>query len=104
MINYGCFASSPVDIEDKDKKLIDKLIEVISNTYEIADDNIQLQIVKVMLTIVTSNQCEVHDNALMSAIRCCFNVHLISKNNINLSTAKGTLTQMVNTVFQRHQV
>jgi hypothetical protein len=43
----------------------------------------------------------VHGECLLLAIRTCYNIALGSKSPINQATAKATLTQMINLVFQR---
>lgn len=35
------------------------------------------------------------------AVRTCYNIFLLSKSEVNQTTAKASLTQMVNIVFQR---
>ena len=42
-----------------------------------------------------------HEASLLLAVRACFHIHLISKNNINKTTAKAALTQMLSVVNQR---
>lgn len=56
------------------------------------------------MTAVTSSHCEVHEASLLLAIRSCFNIHLISKNQVNKTTAKAALTQMLSVVNQRMEV
>jgi hypothetical protein len=43
----------------------------------------------------------VHETSLLAAVRACYHIHLVSKNMVNKTTAKATLTQMLNIVFQR---
>ena len=57
--------------------------------------------VKALLTIITAPSCEVHDVSLLRAVQTCFNIFLFSKNVVNQVTAKASLTQIVNLVFQR---
>ena len=45
--------------------------------------------------------CEVHEASLLLAVRSCFHIHLISKNQVNKTTAKAALTQMLSVVNQR---
>ena len=59
------------------------------------------QIVKALLTAVTSSQCEVHEGSLLLAVRTCFHIHLITKNVVNRTTAKAALTQMLSVINQR---
>lgn len=54
-----------------------------------------------MLIAVTTSHCEVHEASLLLAVRACFHIHLISKNQINKTTAKAALTQMLSVVNQR---
>jgi brefeldin A-inhibited guanine nucleotide-exchange protein len=38
---------------------------------------------------------------MVQAVRCCYNIFLTSRSEVNQATAKASLTQMVNVVFQR---
>lgn len=57
--------------------------------------------IKALLTIISSQQCEVHEGSLLLAVRTTYNIYLASRNPINQQTAKGTLTQMVNLTFKK---
>lgn len=37
----------------------------------------------------------------VQAVRTCYNIFLLSKSEVNQNTAKASLTQIVNVVFQR---
>lgn len=39
--------------------------------------------------------------ALLLAVRTCYNIYLMSRSETNQTTAKASLTQMLNVVFQR---
>jgi hypothetical protein len=43
----------------------------------------------------------VHEASLLLSVRSCFHIHLVSKNQINKTTAKASLVQMLSVVFQR---
>ena len=60
-----------------------------------------LKVIKALLVAVTSSHCEVHEASLLLAVRACFHIHLISKNQVNKTTAKAALTQMLSVVNQR---
>lgn len=83
------------------RKLIDAIVESVCNCVHERDDNVQLQVIKTILTIVTSFNTEVHDRTLLEAFRACYHIHITSKNLVNQTTAKATLTQMLHFVFQR---
>lgn len=60
-----------------------------------------MKVIKALLIAVTSSHCEVHEASLLLAVRACFHIHLISKNQVNKTTAKAALTQMLSVVNQR---
>lgn len=57
--------------------------------------------IKALLTVVTSQACEVHEGSILLAVRTCYNIYLASRNLINQTTARATLTQMLNVIFAR---
>ena len=62
---------------------------------------LNMKVIKALLIAVTSSHCEVHEASLLLAVRACFHIHLISKNQVNKTTAKAALTQMLSVVNQR---
>jgi brefeldin A-inhibited guanine nucleotide-exchange protein len=83
------------------RKLIDCIVETVYDCSTLEDDVVQLHVIKVLLTAVTSVNCQVHDHSLLLAIRACYHIYLMSRHAVNQSTAKATLTQMSNIVLQR---
>jgi hypothetical protein len=86
------------------KSIVDIIIDTASKCSDDNDDNVQLQVVKVILVAVTSPLCHVHEAVLLLAIRSCFHVHLISRNPVNRTTAKAALTQMISYVNQKMEI
>ncbi|CAG2107521.1 unnamed protein product, partial [Medioppia subpectinata] len=82
---------------------IDSIVETICGCFHgpNTDDGVQLQIIKALLTTVTSHSCQVHEGSILLAVRTCYNIYLGSKNLINQTTAKATLTQMLSVIFSR---
>ncbi|XP_070554844.1 brefeldin A-inhibited guanine nucleotide-exchange protein 1-like isoform X2 [Ptychodera flava] len=103
LIAYGHLTGNLGDATTPGKKLIDRIIETICGCFvgTQTDEGVQLQIIKALLTAVTSTTCEVHEGSLLQAVRTCYNIYLASKNLINQTTAKATLTQMLNVIFSR---
>ncbi|KAI8924147.1 hypothetical protein BC831DRAFT_436660 [Entophlyctis helioformis] len=67
-----------------------------------AEDAMQLQVLKVLLTAVTSAACEVHERSLVRVLQVCFAIHAAAqKNSANDVTARASLTQMINLVFSK---
>ena len=101
---YGYVRNSIKDIEKPERKLMEKVIETIGECFDFEDDNVQIQIIKAFLTAVSSPICQIHERPLMNAIRACFNIYLISASAVTQMTAKATLSQMLNVIFQRLEV
>uniref|UniRef100_A0A8C5HP85 SEC7 domain-containing protein n=1 Tax=Gouania willdenowi TaxID=441366 RepID=A0A8C5HP85_GOUWI len=103
LIAYGHLTGSAPDSTAPGKKLIDRIIETICACFQgpQTDEGVQLQIIKALLTAVTSSHIEIHEGTVLQAVRTCYNIYLASKNLINQTTAKATLTQMLNVIFAR---
>lgn len=66
-----------------------------------AEEGIELLVMKTLLSAVTSTSLRVHGDSLLKAVRTCYNIYLGSKSPVNQTTAKASLTQMLVIVFQR---
>ena len=60
---------------------------------------VHLQIVKALLTAVTSGACEVHEESLIKCLQACVNIFLYSRNLNSQTTAKAGLTQICHHIF-----
>lgn len=110
LISYSYF-SIPSSNQDPDSPpeqrqqppLIERAIETICDCFqdEATPAEIQLQIVKSLLAAVLNDKIIVHGAGLLKAVRQIFNIFLLSKSTANQQVAQGTLTQMVDTVFER---
>jgi len=89
------------DDPDGEGTSMDAIVATICACDDFDDDNVQLQVIKALLTVVTSQTCEIHEGSLLVAVRSCYNIHLVTRNAVNRTTAKATLTQMLSIVFQR---
>uniref|UniRef100_A0A674F4D1 SEC7 domain-containing protein n=1 Tax=Salmo trutta TaxID=8032 RepID=A0A674F4D1_SALTR len=103
LIAYGHLTGNAPDNTTPGKRLIDRIIETICGCFQgpQTDEGVQLQIIKALLTVVTSQHIEIHEGTVLQAVRTCYNIYLASKNLINQTTAKATLTQMLNVIFAR---
>jgi brefeldin A-inhibited guanine nucleotide-exchange protein len=112
LIAYGHILGNREDPNNAGKLLIDTIVDTICSCYlydEVSglthtDEGIQLQVIKALLTLVTSQYCEVHGKSVLKAVRTCYNIYLGSRNSINRTTAKATLQQMLNVIFTRMEV
>lgn len=87
-----------------DPALMATLIEMISRCSDEFDDGVHLQVIKTLLTAITSTYCEVHDANLLLSVRACFHIHLMSKTAAIKTAAKAALTQIVSIINQRMEI
>eukprot|EP00116_Pleurobrachia_bachei_P004248 sb/3464510/ len=101
LMAYGQLTGQSMDPDNPQRKLIDAVIETVCEAFHgvNTDPDVELQIIKALLTAVTNVNCEVHEMTLLTAIRCCYNINLFTKSNVNSATAKATLTQMLSVCF-----
>ncbi|VBB28683.1 unnamed protein product [Acanthocheilonema viteae] len=94
LIAYGHLVGSGIDVTNPDRLLIDRIVEAICSPFygPNTDEG-------AILAVVLAPTCEVHRGTLLLAVRTCFNIYLASRSPINQSTAKASLTQVINTVF-----
>jgi brefeldin A-inhibited guanine nucleotide-exchange protein len=104
LIAYG-YLTGETNVVDpttgESRKLMDIVVETICACNSHTDENVQLQVIKALLTAVSCNHCEIHETSLLLAVRACYHIHLVSRNSVNRTTAKGTLKQMLNICFQK---
>merc|ERR1719342_775617 len=103
LIAYGHLRGSQPSLSNPDKRLIDLVVDTICGCFSgpQTDEGVQLQVLKALLTILTSQVVSVHESSLLSSVRTCYNIYLASKNMINQTTAKATLNQMLSAIFSR---
>lgn len=106
LIAYGHLTANVPDSTTPGKLLIDRIVETICSCFTgpQTDEGVQLQIIKALLTVVTSQHVEVHEGTVLLAVRTCYNIFLASKNLVNQTTARATLTQMLNVIFTRMEL
>ncbi|XP_076840652.1 LOW QUALITY PROTEIN: brefeldin A-inhibited guanine nucleotide-exchange protein 2 [Brachyhypopomus gauderio] len=103
LIAYGHITGNAPDSGAPGKRLIDRLVETVCNCFQgpQTDEGVQLQIIKALLTAVTSPHIEIHEGTILLTVRTCYNIYLASRNLINQTTAKATLTQNAQCHFTR---
>ncbi|XP_068119264.1 brefeldin A-inhibited guanine nucleotide-exchange protein 2 [Hyperolius riggenbachi] len=106
LIAYGHITGNAPDKGIAGKRLIDRIVDTICNCFQgpQTDEGVQLQIIKALLTVVTSPYVEIHEATILQTVRTCYNIYLASKNLVNQTTARATLTQMLNVIFTRMEV
>ncbi|XP_037928195.1 brefeldin A-inhibited guanine nucleotide-exchange protein 1 isoform X2 [Teleopsis dalmanni] len=103
LIAYGHLTGTIQDSASPGHLLIDRIVNTICGCFNgpQTDEGVQLQIIKALLTVVTSQHVEIHEGTVLQAVRTCYDIYLSSKNLVNQTTARATLTQMLNVIFAR---
>lgn len=78
-----------------------QIIDMICQCEDILEEGVELKVLKALLTAVTSSTFCIHGHGLLLAVRTSYNIYLMSRSPVNQTTAKASLTQMLNVVFQR---
>ncbi|KAG6728243.1 hypothetical protein I3843_02G144500 [Carya illinoinensis] len=86
---------------DDEAKLLSKLIESVCKCHDLGDDQMELLVLKTLLSAVTSIPLRIHGDCLLQIVRTCYDIYLGSKSLVNQTTAKASLIQMLVIVFQR---
>lgn len=81
--------------------LIDAIVETICHCSEDRDNQVQLEVIKTLLSITIAVNSKVHERTLMEAFKTQYSIHLATNSQVNRNTAKAALTQMVNAVFAK---
>lgn len=106
MIAYGYLNDQTGNVNNIKPKqeLINRITKTICDCFEgpHIDEQVQLQIIKCLLTILTSSYIEVHDNNMLLPIKTCYNINISSKSLVNQHSARAALTQIINTILQRY--
>ena len=70
-------------------------MELVCKCHELEDENMELAVLKSMLSAVTLVSLQIHGDCLFQIVRTCYNIFLGSKNAVNQATAKASLIQML---------
>lgn len=76
-------------------------VELMCRCDDTGDEAVELRLLKSLLTAATSPTLPLHGQALLLAVRACYNVFLTSRSEASQAAARATLTQMVTVVYQR---
>ncbi|KAJ1824489.1 guanine nucleotide exchange protein for ADP-robosylation factor [Coemansia sp. RSA 2675] len=83
--------------------IADRLVAVVAMCFqgESTADAVQLQIVKALFALISSERLHVRQSSMLATIRTTYNVFVQARSPSNQTIAQGTLTQMVHLVLSR---
>ncbi|XP_059458608.1 brefeldin A-inhibited guanine nucleotide-exchange protein 2 [Corylus avellana] len=101
LIAHGYLRGEADPTGGDEAKLLAKLIESVCKCHDLGDDQVELLVLKTLLSAVTSIPLRIHGDCLLQIVRTCYDIYLGSKNVVNQTTAKASLIQMLVIVFRR---
>ena len=100
-------ASSITSPDGSQKLLVDDIVESIANTLNSSsqtDDDIQVSVMRALISIAAVKDSAVHGPTTMTIIRACFQVNKDSKSASNQTVAQTSLNQILTTILSRLEV
>jgi brefeldin A-inhibited guanine nucleotide-exchange protein len=101
LVGHADGADKPTAAANDEPSLLQQVLEVVAKTSELQDIGIQTALIDTMTAIATSPKCEIHENALLIAVRSTFHVYLVSKKQSCKDVAKRAVLDMLKAVFVR---
>ena len=83
------------------RKLIDSMVDIVVNLFNLSDENIWLHCVKLFYTMYRNPNTRIHNESLLKILKICIRIFLSSRTNINCDTAKSSLNQMITQLFTK---
>jgi Sec7-like guanine-nucleotide exchange factor len=88
---------------DHSDLLMGQIVTTVCNCANNNED-IQLQVIRALLTSVSTPSCALHGKLLLTAIKTIYNIFLQTKSVPTQTTAKASLSQIVGIAFSRWEV
>jgi brefeldin A-inhibited guanine nucleotide-exchange protein len=107
LTNYGFLSGrgpDPFHPAETDRCLMDSVVEAICSITNSGDENVELLMLRALLTAVHVPNSAVHLKSLMLTLKTCFTLHRISRHTTSQRSAQVTLTQMLNVIIQRMEL
>eukprot|EP00002_Diphylleia_rotans_P014444 TRINITY_DN2814_c0_g1_i8.p1 TRINITY_DN2814_c0_g1~~TRINITY_DN2814_c0_g1_i8.p1 ORF type:complete len:1545 (+),score=258.96 TRINITY_DN2814_c0_g1_i8:58-4692(+) len=103
LIGFGCLRSCLSDSKKPGGSLMTRVINTICSCYDSIDEGVQIQLIKALLSLITSHHTDIHDTNLLNVLRACIYIYTNSKTVLIEKTVKTTITQILHTVFARFE-
>lgn len=86
---------------DTQPGVLDSLIAMVCGCLEVKDEDVYLRMVQTLLTAATRTKSGLHQRTLLAAVRTIYNIFLNARVPGTRTTARVSLTQILNIVFSR---
>lgn len=92
--------STDVALDARDGSL-DDLVAMVCSCLEVKDEDVYMRMVQTLLTASTRTRSGLHHSTLLAAVRTIYNIFLNARMPGTRTTARVSLTQILNLVFAR---
>lgn len=92
--------TSDITLDVRDRTL-DDLVSIVCACLEVKDEDVYLRMVQTLLTSATRTKTGLHQSTLLAAVRTIYNIYLNARMPGTRTTARVSLTQILNLVFTR---
>lgn len=80
---------------------LDVVVNIVCACLEVKDEDVYLRMVQTLLTAATRTKSGLHQSTLLAAVRTIYNIFLNARMPGTRTTARVSLTQILNLVFSR---
>ncbi|PXF40791.1 Brefeldin A-inhibited guanine nucleotide-exchange protein 1 [Gracilariopsis chorda] len=80
---------------------LDEVVAMVCACLEVKDEDVYLRMVQTLLTATTRTRTGLHQGTLLAAVRTIYNIYLNARTPGTRTTARVSLTQVLNLVFSR---
>jgi brefeldin A-inhibited guanine nucleotide-exchange protein len=96
----GAGESTQLVLDERESSLED-IVAIVCGCLEVKEEEVYLRMVQTLLTAATSTRRGLHHGTLLAAVRTIYNIYLNAKLPGTRTTARVSLTQILNLVFTR---
>jgi brefeldin A-inhibited guanine nucleotide-exchange protein len=93
--------TSPSSPPSPSSSMMQQVMEGVAKCSESNVETVQIRVVQVMKSIMTSPRCGIHEASMLLAIRSTFHIYLVTKSQACQYAAKITLLDMLHSIFAR---
>jgi brefeldin A-inhibited guanine nucleotide-exchange protein len=99
--HLGAAGEATEIVLDERESTLDEIVAIVCSCLEVKEEEVYLRMVQTLLTAATSTKTGLHHGTLLAAVRTIYNIYLNAKMAGTRTTARVSLTQILNLVFAR---
>eukprot|EP00172_Hildenbrandia_rubra_P000832 Plantae.Rhodophyta-Hildenbrandia_rubra.ctg1473.p1 GENE.Plantae.Rhodophyta-Hildenbrandia_rubra.ctg1473~~Plantae.Rhodophyta-Hildenbrandia_rubra.ctg1473.p1 ORF type:complete len:1860 (-),score=262.13 Plantae.Rhodophyta-Hildenbrandia_rubra.ctg1473:3960-9539(-) len=100
-LGTGADVGSGFVVLDSEQGRLDDIMALVCGCLEVKEEEVYLRMVQTLLTAASTTKIGLHAGTLLAAVRTIYNIFLNAKTRETRTTARVSLTQILNLVFAR---